>query len=72
MSKECGSCKFSDMMMITFNDEDMPHMFCRRYPPQVVAIHDTNSVAFPLVHEDDWCGEWQSNLLDITNDLGGE
>lgn len=63
MKLTCSDCIFSDFEIVDVirddgNHEDMPHMFCRRYPPQMVGTSmDSAMPAWPLVHENEWCGE---------------
>lgn len=58
----CDSCRFADISMIDEVDMgETPHRICRRYPPQMVGGHDYAGSSFPLVHEGDWCGEWQAS-----------
>ena len=63
----CFSCIYSDIQFIQIlNDEESeepdrlePHAVCRRYPPTVV--YESGATQFlPLVHEEDWCGEWKA------------
>lgn len=36
---------------------------CHRYPPSMLALElqpeREDIPAFPIVHEDEWCGEWK-------------
>lgn len=58
--KTCGNCVFADLTIIQMENENSgeldptPHAVCRRYPPQM----DHGQTLFPLVHDEDWCGEW--------------
>jgi hypothetical protein len=33
--------------------------YCRRYPPQFVTDDETIGWSFPVVVQDDWCGEFK-------------
>jgi hypothetical protein len=52
--QSCTTCRFSH------KPKDMPDLarHCRRHPPE--ANDDPDDFAeFPMVHADDWCGEFQ-------------
>lgn len=34
---------------------------CRRYPPALVAHDNAIGYSFPVVRDDDWCGEWRGH-----------
>ena len=69
MDENCTQCRFSR----TFDREDNTRIdrFCQRYPPALlpdvsgggnsdgIDIETTPSTTFPLVEDDDWCGEFQ-------------
>ena len=48
----CKTCKYYSW--------DSTHATCRRFPPQVYALHRERRDAFPMVGIDDWCGEWKA------------
>ena len=55
----CGSCVFADLVVL--DDVDLgetPHRICRRFPPQVFGQGEAAGSSFPLIHDNDWCGEW--------------
>ena len=57
MSENCKTCVFSA--------KNGKHLMCRRFPPQFytysVNCEEIDSTAlFPVVGEDDWCGEYQN------------
>lgn len=61
---KCLDCRFSDMDI----EGDLMTMICRRYPPTIIGIGDTEhaaetghdaGIAWPVVQEDDWCGEFE-------------
>lgn len=64
----CGTCKYGDIMIIDLVQPDAfggnadsvetPHLVCRRYPPGVLNMDGDISSAWPLVHDEEWCGEW--------------
>lgn len=43
----CNTCKFRNIR----NE-------CRRFPPQVTMVQGSVVPIFPVVDDDDWCGEW--------------
>ncbi len=62
----CESCKF-------YEDVGDKTGFCHRYPPVIapndilaqVMVQDSktsDSGCLPVVHFDDWCGEWRETL----------
>lgn len=58
--KNCSNCVYMDVTIIQFEDVDgeTPHSICRRFPPQMIAIEESASTYWPLVHDEEWCGEW--------------
>lgn len=49
-TNSCKTCDFEFYLGIDHK--------CRRFPP-IVNIVDGNPISsFPVVSEDDWCGEW--------------
>jgi hypothetical protein len=55
----CGTCRFSDLMMIEDGDlGETPHLICRRMPPTMVTWEDAASPTWPVVHDNEWCGEF--------------
>lgn len=50
----CGTCKFMDVVIADECEEcdapPTPLTICRRNPP--------NAEGWPLVMNEDWCGEW--------------
>jgi hypothetical protein len=61
MDKTCENCHYSDVSVIEMNDVgEMPHLLCRRFPPQLFGYVDgSGTTLWPLVHENEWCGEWR-------------
>lgn len=60
---ECGTCRHAEMTVLPpcdHEDEGTVGYECRRFPPTIVAVSDDGSAgqAWPIVHADDWCGEW--------------
>lgn len=51
-NQECSNCKFYS------GDR---HGICRRYPPKIIGFDsmDNQNSEFPVVDQDDWCGEWE-------------
>ncbi len=71
MSESCGNCRYMERCSgITRESEgELPtdeYGSCRRYPP--VFVNDRGeemnvcSWSFPVIHEDQWCGEWRESL----------
>jgi hypothetical protein len=60
---ECRTCRYADPTVLHNVDGDGPAavLLCRRYPPTSVYEADTEGTApsWPLVHEQEWCGEWK-------------
>lgn len=60
---ECRTCRYSDPTVLSNVDDTGPAavLLCRRYPPVPVYEADTEGTApsWPLVHEQEWCGEWK-------------
>lgn len=53
--EDCTGCIYAK---VTFDDEDgMPLMKCRRYPPTIVIFADEIAQSFPDAHER--CGEYR-------------
>lgn len=52
----CANCKF----FVVDKEEDYGR--CHRYPPVVVPEADLYSFEFPVVNEDDFCGEHKFHL----------
>ena len=52
---KCQDCKFfyKDMILSDFFGR------CRRYPPQVVEHESDLESIFPVVHRNEWCGEFK-------------
>ena len=48
MKESCKSCKFSAVENVLLR--------CRRYPP--VYFLENKFAVFPLVRDDEWCGEY--------------
>lgn len=51
-TKTCKTCKYHEWAGM--------NAICRRFPPQVYALHRERRDAFPMVGTDDWCGEWKA------------
>ena len=60
IAEKCAACRFWTKLI---RDDGLGR--CRRYPPQ--QQHVPGCWVWPLTHEDDWCGEYQSPSRD-----GGE
>lgn len=59
MSRSCETCRFAELTI----EGDDPRVECRRFPPNVVALPDDQSMAgqlWPVVQVGDWCGEYRS------------
>ena len=55
MSDQCLFCRH----FVHDGDDQQPDIgFCRRYPPQLVMDDGEPMSAFPLVSEDESCGEF--------------
>lgn len=57
----CKDCRFSnfeeyEVEDITYKE---PYGVCRRFPPHRI---DSEISGFPIVDEENWCGEFQKNL----------
>ena len=52
----CKTCRF----WAEFDKDVMGD--CRRYPPTILSISEDNDTltGSPMVHADNWCGEWQN------------
>jgi len=52
MDKKCENCVYFHL--------DISHEFgeCRHYPPDTHVIDGEVVTVFPLVLNDEWCGEW--------------
>jgi len=62
--ESCANCHFNDIQIVFFEDvgEQSPHNVCKRFPPQVVPTPDGAISLFPLIHDEDWCGEWAKKV----------
>lgn len=66
MSPSCGTCRFADPTVLPEVDHSGPAavLLCRRMPPTPVAEDDGEgggvAPAWPIVHEGEWCGEWEA------------
>ena len=67
--KTCKTCKYSD-------EHGSSACFCKRHAPIAVNGRYKNLADWPIVKENDWCGEWEAKdeysareLLDIICDL---
>lgn len=58
----CGACRFADPTVLPMVDGcgPMAVLLCRRYPPAPVVEDEAISPAWPLVQEQEWCGEYGS------------
>lgn len=61
--ENCETCRFwvsaecTMLAMIGWGDaRDGNCGFCHRYPPQTITKEEPPE--YPLVDDDDWCGEW--------------
>ena len=63
-SKLCMTCVFFD----PDKDRNSPYGFCRKYAPKPnydslirndVSLKNDRFVSFPLLHHEEWCGEWK-------------
>ncbi len=55
--KRCLDCAFSDPIRPLF-DAQYPSNYCRRHAPR---LHTHEIGAWPVVKDDDWCGEWRAD-----------
>jgi hypothetical protein len=56
MRESCSTCRFWGQLQTGGGS-------CRRMPPQVVGGDDgVSEVSFPCTNDDEWCGEWRSDL----------
>lgn len=68
--RTCTTCVWSDLTIVdtTCDDtgdlEPQVHRVCRRFPPVMVAFQDAAAATWPLVHDEEWCGEWRRNDVD--------
>lgn len=55
--RRCKNCRFFAPIMYEFDDTELPSDFgeCRRFPPKPVPAEEQG---FPVVEEDNWCGEF--------------
>lgn len=51
----CADCEFGEM---TPSSDHL--LFCRRRAP--VEVDNANRAIFPIVHEDEWCGDFREEL----------
>lgn len=51
----CGACEFGEM---TPNNDAL--LYCRRRAP--VLMNTAEGAVFPVVNEDDWCGDFREEL----------
>jgi hypothetical protein len=64
--EKCLNCQYYDRRNARPNDGRAPVMWgqCRRHSPQVNPMTATKAYlvegAWPLVRDDDWCGEWRA------------
>lgn len=54
MMRNCENCRYSE-----FENEIKGTMFCRRYAPRP----GTDFEEWPLVWDEDWCGEWEEKII---------
>jgi len=57
--KRCANCRYFLPYMYEIDDTELASDYgeCHRYPPKPVPAEQ---VGFPIVHEDVWCGEFDS------------
>lgn len=54
----CADCRYSEPK-VTLDESDVV-LLCRRYPPNVINVDsETDYVAWPTVHDTEWCGEYE-------------
>lgn len=58
MAPRCADCKYPLPVGMGKNGkgEDVPVNVCRRFPPHITV---SGSSSFPVVGDDEWCGEFQ-------------
>ena len=64
----CRTCKYHGVML---NPSQQILTICRRNPPQVFAtlapsqkgLQWVSTVAWPLIADDDWCGEYEIEVV---------
>lgn len=64
MNKICANCRYSCFgayKEATKYEAEKESWHCRRYAPRIIAGVGTGSShdIFPLIRENDWCGEWK-------------
>lgn len=58
MAENCTNCRFSKIMTV------IQRLVCRRYPPgHKVESQTHDSYFFPIVNNEEWCGEFQAKTL---------
>ena len=68
--EKCLNCQFYDRRNARPNDGRTPMMWgqCRRHSPHLNPLGSTSKKAhivegvWPLVRDDDWCGEWRAPM----------
>jgi len=58
MSEQCSTCRFFGK-----SSAGSRHHVCRRHPPHPMMVGGVSRSDFPVVLEDDWCGEWKGERV---------
>lgn len=62
----CKSCLFYDTQELEYEgvSYERTYGYCRRFPPRRI---DGTTSGFPVVEEDSWCGEHQSDVETVVS-----
>jgi hypothetical protein len=55
----CASCRFSHIQ------PDSPFLECRRRPPFLIGVGEKVEQAWPVVSNEDWCGDEEPVLTPV-------